>query len=131
MPCQHDQQLPEADIVVYDNGCWGSTSSDERVDEARMWARAHRRTVLAQYTDSPFGGQLPEFDKAAAFLDEHRSAWLLITHAEALHQDESMRRFLATRVGGRVICMSGESIPNDYPVDDTTAADGSAAQVAS
>ena len=132
MPCAHDQQVPEGDVVVYDSGAWGATSSRERVDEAGMWASAHGRKVLAEFVELPHTTDLVDFGNAAAFLDEHLDALLLVTHAEALHLNPATRRFLATRVGGRVICMSGESVPHDFPADEHIAAgDGDTAQVAS
>ena len=132
MPCEHDKQLPEGDVVVYDAGAWTATDAAERVDEAGMWANAHGRKVLGEFVDQRHGGDLLDFGGAAAMLDERPDAYLLVTHAEALHQNPATRRFLATRVGGRVICMSGETVPHDYPADDHVApSGGDAAQVTS
>ena len=135
MPCEHDKQVPEGDVVVYDGGTGGAVRSAERMGRATLWASAHGRKVLGEFVELPHTTDLVDFGNAAAMLDERPDAYLLVTHAEALHRNPATRRFLATRVGGRVICMSGETIEYDFPVeadaDAAPAAGGDSAEVAS
>jgi len=74
VPCRHDEQLPEGDVVVYDSGAWGSTSSRERVDEAGMWAAAHGRKVLGEFVEPPHSRDLVDFGNAARVARNRRTA---------------------------------------------------------